>query len=371
MTATRFTQRVWRYAGLYIAWIVLLLYLGGAFHGLASWVESMHRWDALWYQDIAQRGYNEAKNYKTLAFPPVYPLLVGALSRALGIGFDWAAIAINLICYFVAVVLAVELFEKLFALGAPYLLFGLLLTSPTAYFAFSAYSDMLFMCMLWGLMYLLHLHARGKASLCVQAVLLLTLPWVRIAGYAMMVLLLFKKPQVIFVQAAFVGWLWLNYSLTGNMWHFIDIQTSFLLSESLSPWQGAWMAISWAFYIPETARWNPDWIMVILCSFLPVLYFCAITAASIWLWKKDQKMLAAVMMSLLMISHYAVFWRSVVRYDMQMMPCLFVPLLYTVRYSESKRAIMWCSMAIGGLATAQLIMQILFTWQFKQSLWAF
>ena len=62
-------------------------------------------------------------------------------------------------------------------------------------------------------------------------------------------------------------------------------------------------------------------------GFLPLLYLCALMAAAVWLAKRREGLLALSVLSILLVSYNQGFWRSVVRYDLPLVPVLCLPLL--------------------------------------------
>ncbi|MBI2318787.1 MAG: hypothetical protein HYU75_17805, partial [Betaproteobacteria bacterium] len=65
------------------------------------------RWDALWYQRIAEEGYQATNG--TLNFYPLFPLLSRVLSLPLGGHVVWAELILTSVCFVVAMRLLYDL----------------------------------------------------------------------------------------------------------------------------------------------------------------------------------------------------------------------------------------------------------------------
>jgi hypothetical protein len=113
-----------------------------------GWLGMWQRFDVLWYQAIAERGYGA--NAGDIHFPPLYPLLVSAAGRALGGGYFFAG-------WLIAQVALVASLGLLFQMTAARwdgqtarraVVFTILF--PTAFFFFTVYAEALFL--LWSLL---------------------------------------------------------------------------------------------------------------------------------------------------------------------------------------------------------------------------
>ena len=166
---------------------------------------------------------------RILVFPPGYPLIVGILSNVLFSSFIATGILLNLIAFFAAATLISEWFAQKFDVS-PHLVFVFILSSPAAYFAFTSYSDLLFMLLLWLLLWLAlsPMAMPGRKGLIVQAILLFVLPWIRITGYALASWLLDRRVVAVSVLDLAL-WLGFNEVVAGSPFYFLQAQRLFAM----------------------------------------------------------------------------------------------------------------------------------------------
>src|SRR5579872_1431713 len=133
------------YGLIFWAWILLTWLVTGGY-GNRLWFAGWWRWDAIWYEKIAQSGYRVKR---LLAFPPVYPSLIGFISKASFLPFHAAAFGVNALSYFAGLVILSETLTEHFKLSCRFWLFAFALSAPASYFMFAAYTDSLFFFLLW------------------------------------------------------------------------------------------------------------------------------------------------------------------------------------------------------------------------------
>ena len=136
-------------------WAWRLPRLAEPFHGaLAHIFNPWAVWDGVWYIKVAADGY--AGNDGTVAFFPLYPLLV----RWLGIVFDnnlvVAGIVLSLACYFAAIYFLYKLVARRYGSLIAYRTCLYLSIFPTAFYWQAVYSESLFLllsivCVLWSM----------------------------------------------------------------------------------------------------------------------------------------------------------------------------------------------------------------------------
>lgn len=367
MFTQAFKLRLRQYASLYLAWVAVFFVLTGGLHDSLQWYASWMQWDAHWYKQIALEG-SVAQAFKALAFPPGYPWLVQSLSILTRADFLLVAMIVGIVTYFVAIVLFVELMCRIFNLTTYAMLFLLCLSSPTGYLVFSAYSEPLFMCMMWGLLFLALVYPHHPHSKMAQCVLLLCLPWVRIVGYAFGAWLLLKRWSALLVMASAALWLAYNDALTGNAFQFVESQHMFFSTGGTMMIDGFWHSVQGLVHFPFDGA-HDRWIEYLQMQFLPLMYLGLLTLTSVWFWYQKQPLLAISIGAVLFISHYAPFWRSVVRHDMVILSCVFVPLLY---YAErSKNYKIHFGVLLGAMGLGHFILQIAFGILFRHGYWAF
>lgn len=155
------TERL-RTLGIVTAWAVLLFAWSFAARRLpvtprAGWdaevarrAPPLARYDSGWYLRIAERGYGTPPGPGTgekseHVFFPLYPLVVGGISRALSVDPFAAGLAVSVAAAFAAALLfAEEGRRRLGTTGARHALLFLLLF-PTAFFLISMYAESLFL----------------------------------------------------------------------------------------------------------------------------------------------------------------------------------------------------------------------------------
>ena len=330
-----------------------------------SWLAGWRQWDARWYEQIWREGY-PAADPRTLVFPPAYPYLIGSLSKLFSGSFLATAVILNLAAFFSSAVLISEWLSRKFAVSAC-LLFLFVLSAPAAYFAFTAYSDLVFMLLLWLLLWiaLASPKPRGSKALIAQSALLFVLPWIRLTGYALASWLFARRAVAVAVLASLALWLAFNRMIAGNAFYFLRAQELFAMPRG-SFFQG--FADSLLHLASDLSAGHVTiWLEF---GFLPLFYLGTIAAAGWWLAKRREGLLALSVLSILALSYNQGFWRSVVRYDLPLTPVLCLPLL--VAAGSRSRMTSYFSRAIFyALMLGQFSLQIYFARVFHAGGWAF
>jgi hypothetical protein len=351
------------YFPVYFLWILLIFYATRGTNAPGqSWLAGWQQWDAHWYEQISREGYPSA-DPRTLVFPPGYPAIVGIISKLFRASFLATAVVLNLAAFFFTAVLICEWLSRKFAVSSA-LLFVFILSAPAAYFAFSAYSDVLFMMLLWVLLWLaLAEHAGGYKRVIAQALLLFVLPWIRLTGYALASWLFARRIVALAVLASFVLWLGFNRMIAGSALYFLRAQELFAMPRG-NFFQG--FADSLIHLASDWSR-GTSWLEF---GFLPLFYLCALIAVAIWLAKRREGLLALTVLSIVLFSYNQGFWRSVVRYDLPLIPFLCVPLLVTAKSRTGVTSYL-SRAAFYALVLGQLSLQIYFARFFHAGGWAF
>jgi hypothetical protein len=352
------------YLSVYLLWILLIFYgTGGTHASCQSWLAGWQQWDAHWYEQIWREGY-PAADPRTLVFPPGYPVIVGIISKLCRASFLATAVVLNLAAFFCTAVLLSEWLSRKFAVSRS-LLFVFVLSAPAAYFAFTAYSDLLFMLLLWVLLWLALAEddPGGYKSVIAQSLLLLVLPWIRLTGYALASWLFARKIVALAVLASLALWLGFNQMIAGSAFYFLHAQRLFAMPQG-NFFQGL---------ADGLIHLGSDWsrgTSSLEFGFLPLFYLCALAAAAVWLAKRREGLLALSVLSILLFSYNQGFWRSVVRYDLPLVPVLCLPLLVTAKSgtglaSHVSRAVFYA------LILSQFSLQLYFGRLFHAGGWAF
>jgi hypothetical protein len=357
-------RRLLFYSSIYFVWILLIFYASGGAHGqFSSWFAGWQQWDARWYEHIWREGYPQA-DPRTLVFPPGYPFIVGSFSKLFSGSFLGTAVVLNLGAFFLSAVLISEWFARKFGVSAaPIFVFAL--SAPAAYFNFTAYSDVLFMLLLWVLLWLA-LAAPKPQSLRVrvaECLLLLALPWIRLTGYALASWLFARRVVALAVLGSLALWLGFNRAIAGRAFYFLRAQELFGM-----PRGNFFQGFADSFLHLASDRSHPmNWLEF---GFLPLFYLGALIAAGAWLAKKREGLLALTVFSILLLSYNQGFWRSVVRYDLPLTPVLCLPLLVNAP-PQPRIVASLCRAAFYALTFAQFVLQIYFARAFHVGAWAF
>lgn len=356
-------QRVAIYFCFFLVWALLIFFITGG-RSDPSWLGNWARWDAKWYEQIWLKGY-PASDPRTLVFPPGYSVITGILSRVFSSSFIGTAVVLNLITFFAAATLISEWFSRKFNVS-PYLVFVFVLSAPASYFAFTSYSDILFMLLLWVLLWLAvsSTPLPRKINLIAQFILLLVLPWIRLTGYALATWLLERKVVALAVLGSLGLWLGFNQMIAGSPFYFLHVQELFTMPAG-NLFQGLSSSLERLFSSDLPDGYLIPWLQF---AFLPLFYFGALVCVSIWLVKQGERVLAITVLSVLILSHNQSIWRSAVRYDLPILPVLCLPLLFT---PGSRATSYLLKAAFYVLLASQFALQIVFARLFHSGGWAF
>lgn len=351
---------------LYAVWLAAVFLLTGGFESLPNWLDSWVKWDAHWYERIWSEGYPK-EDPRSLVFPPGYPLVVGSISSLTSLNFHTSALILNIASYFALCLISAECLGKIFSL--PRLpLFVLPLTSPAAYFVFTAYSDALFSAMLWIAIHCTLAHPKSVRAQLAEFCLLLAMPWVRLTGFAMAAWILTKRWTSAAVAISLFGWLALNFEISGKFTYFLEAQALFempqghFLNGAVYTFQGL---LSFSDFVSRN-----DLTGYFQFHFLPATYLLILCGTAFWLCRKKQWLLGVTVLSVLLMSHNQSFWRSAVRYDLPILPCFYAALMATMKSENEKLPPIAISILIA-LGLLQMSMMISFARLFQVGEWAF
>jgi hypothetical protein len=134
-------------------WAQRLPRLAEPFHGVLAHVFNPWAvWDGVWFVKVAAEGY--AANDGTVAFFPLYPLIVRWVGIVFGNNLVLAGIVVSLACYFAAVYFLYRLVAARYSARVAYRTCLYLSIFPTAFFWQAVYSESMFLmlsaaCILW------------------------------------------------------------------------------------------------------------------------------------------------------------------------------------------------------------------------------
>ncbi len=127
--------------------ILILLSAFQIVHSLGR-TPSLCAWDCVHYKEIAEQGYSFTPGKQgTMAFFPVFPKTVGALSQWSGASFEVAGVALNLALFFVVLVLFFR-WSQLVGLKWPWLPPTLLAVDRHSFWSHIPYTEALFVTVL-------------------------------------------------------------------------------------------------------------------------------------------------------------------------------------------------------------------------------
>jgi hypothetical protein len=353
------------YIVIYVLWVAALWILTGGLADPSDWLHSWNSWDALWYEKIWNNGYSLAEPM-ALAFPPAYSLLVGSLSKISSLNFHITSMILNTFAYFMAAVLAAEVLARQFSIPR-WVIFIFTLSSPTSYFIFTSYSDSIFALLLWTTIFAALFYPNSTRARIAEAGLLFTMPWFRLTGYALASWLVLKRWTALVVFLSLAGWFCFNWTLTNQVGQFLNVQKMFSMPEG-GVFAGLEYTLQYLLPIqfPSTSKEFDSWLQFHL---LPIVYLVALAATGIWLAYRRQWLLAVTLGSILFMSHNQGFWRSVIRYNLPLMPMLGVALWFLgLRIGRHK---VYRSIILTVVIVAQFLLQVYFAELFRNGYWAF
>ena len=136
----------------------------------AALIAPFGRWDGIWYQRIADYGYDPTVAHGNgVAFSPLYPLVMRAVARALDASYLAAGVLISTACFLAALILLHRLIERRSGQHIARTTIWLTAFFPVAFTFSSAYTESLYL-LLTVLPFVL-LEARRFAGSCLVGVL--------------------------------------------------------------------------------------------------------------------------------------------------------------------------------------------------------
>lgn len=212
----------------------------------SSWEMIWKQWDAIHYLAIADQGYASEFPFR-LIFPPLYPLAVAAATPLMENAL-WAGLIISNLAFLVSLCLLHKLVRLDFDEKSAELTLLLLACFPAAYFFHAPYSESLFLALSLGSIYL----AR-KQHWIWAGILGMLAALTRTPGFVLSAVLaaeyfhqVWQKQQPLNAKALLVGlpllgfglFLLLNFSCTGDPWHFLGVYHQDLGRHLAPPWEG-------------------------------------------------------------------------------------------------------------------------------------
>ena len=341
-----------------LIFIFAILSLRTLFDQREGWMEMWNRWDALHYQSLAQIGYSATGEDRfSIVFYPLYPWLVRCVAIV-----SRNYLAAGFLVSGAASIAAALLLRRLAELDHPPAVarraVWFLFIFPTSYFLHIGYTESLFLALSLGCVLAARMNYWAAAGLlgagaCLTRVnglllgpTLLVEAWLQ---YRATRRIDWRWLWIGAVGFGFVGYLYLNYRVTGDFFAFSKIMEEHWYKKFTPPWIGirdVWLRIPDG----DITEGLHEFVYIVL-SFVGM----------IWSWFRLRPSYAVWMMLNWLLVNSTSFVLSVPRY------CLtFFPLFLLLALIEAKRPL------VGLLVTASsLLFLALFLVKFAHGTWAF
>lgn len=337
-------------------------------NNFSSWRTDWIRWDSTWYEKIWTEGYSFIDS-RMLVFPPGYSGFIGLISSLAKVNFHLVAFLINPVFFYLGSFLSARLLASKFHVSK-YLIFIFLLSNPVAYFAFATYSDMAFYFLFWLLLTLeINVENENKKTALLKMFLYLIAPWIRLTGIVLCAWIFLRKKMAFLAAFSVFLWLTLNTFITADPFYFIKAQQLFGMPNG-NFIDGLQLSLS-GFLNPPRSLNSENLNSYLQLNFLPIIYLFGAILTGIWLFLRREYLFSISILTILFVSHNQAFWRSAVRYDLPLLPFLFVAIMYVIsnylfkNFPKLKAIFILCFLIIN------FIMQIHLAKLFHNGSWGF
>ena len=335
-----------------------VLSVGTLFDQKETWQTLWTRWDATHYLNLAKDGYTaKGEGRFSIVFYPLYPWLVRA---AFVVCRNYFAAA--LLVSGIASVFAGVLFRRLVELDHPRKIARLavwfLFIFPTAYFLHIGYTESLFLALVLGCLLAARRQFWALAGLlgalaCLTRVNgLLLVPTLMVEAW-----LQYRENRKLdwrwlWIPAAglgFLGYLWLNYHVTGDPFTFTRIMEKHWYKKLTFPWFGirdVWLRI-FHFNLTEGLH---EFIFIVFA------FLC-----TVWCWIKLRPSYAVWMTLNWVLITSTTYVVSVPRYCLTLFPIFIIFARHTAKRPFDRRV----------LSALCLLLLALFAMKFAHGTWAF
>jgi hypothetical protein len=337
---------------------VAVLSIGTLFDQKEPWQTLWNRWDATHYLRLAEKGYTATGNGRfSIVFYPLYPWLVRVVA---GLCRNYFAAA--LVVSGVASVCAGLLFRRLVELDQPAkvarLALWFLFIFPTAYFLHIGYSESLFLALVLGCLF-----AARQQFWAVAGVLGALACLTRVNGLLLVPTLLVEAWlqyratrrldwRWLWICAAglgFLGYLLLNYRVTGDPFAFTQIMEKQWYKKLAPTWLGirdVWLRIP-HFNLTEGFH---EFVFIVF-SFL----------CTVWCWFKLRPSYAVWMTLNWLLINSTTYVVSVPRYCLTLFPIFILFALVAAKRTLAGQI----------MSAISLLLLALFATKFAHGTWAF
>jgi hypothetical protein len=286
--------------------------------GTHPWLEIWNRWDALHYQALAQFGY-DAKSAFRLDFYPFFPWCVRMLAW-LTRDYLFSAFIVSGVASLFAAVLLRRLVARDYSSETALRTVWFLSIFPTAYFLHIGYTESLFLAVALG-SFLAARNQRWLLAGVLGALCWMTRPTGMIVGFSLAIEAAYQWWQtkrfdwrwlwIALVPLGFGVFLFINWSVTGDAFTFLQIRKSVFIITSAWPWIGIREAYRNFYREPNQAE------MVGVQEFLFVAlgFICAVLS-----WIKLRPSYATWITGIWLLFSSATFIQSAPRHSVTMFP---------------------------------------------------
>lgn len=257
------------------------------------------------------------------------------------------------------------------------------ISNPVGYFAFTAYSDMLFFALfmatvalalwtsprreIWGLP---PLSIQGERLARINLVLLIALaPWVRLTGGAFAAWIFLKRKEALAAVISVAGFIGYNWFKTGDPFFFLLGQQAFMMPDGgLLKGLETSLRILGAFF-DGTAYLGGELFLYAFNFGILTLTALGLSIGLVgWLWRQKEYELACLIFAIVLVSHNQAFWRSTVRYALPMYS-LFLCMLWA--NPALNRPTLIRQITSGIFIALALTIQVFYARLFHAGAWAF
>ena len=247
---------------------------------LPSIFDIWNRWDTNWYLRIAEYGYQNSPDGRlSITFLPLFPWLI-RLSAIMLKSYLTSGLMISNICYILLLLIFYKLVKKDFPEKVAWKTVVYFSIYPTAYFLHAAYTESLFLM----LVFLCILLARNErwflASFAGMLAVLTRFNGILLLPLLFSEYLTIKKFNfrnirldilwIILVFLGFAFYLFLNYQYFGNPFAFKAIFAEITWDRPALPWAGLIDALT-RFYRYKIGDWIIEGFMVILFWIIDII----------------------------------------------------------------------------------------------------
>lgn len=341
-----------------LVFLFAILSLSTLFDRNIGWQEMWNRWDAVHYLSIAENGYSATGDQRfSIVFYPLYPWLV-RLTAIVARNYSVAAFFVSGVASIAAGLLLRRLTQLDHSSAVARATVWFLLIFPSAYFLHIAYTESLFLALVLGCLLAARTEHWALAGI-LGACACLTRVNGLILGPTLLIEAWFQYRAsrrinwrwlwIAFVGTGLLGYLYLNYKVTGDFFTFSKIMEEHWYKKFTSPWIGI-RDVWWRIPGGRITEGLHEFVGIVIA------FFC-----TVWCWFKLRPSYSVWITLNFLLVNSTSFVLSVPRY------CLtFFPIFILFAGLAVKRPL------FGMLLTAwSLLFFAMFVTKFAGGTWAF